>query len=117
MWFQATPFSWFMEKFVLASDAQVMFWQYAIVITTLLVGLAFIGGLFTTLASVYALLFSVIFVLGVGLGFKDMWIPFAAIALLFTGGKALSLDYYFMPWLKKKWNRIGWVRKWYLYND
>jgi hypothetical protein len=115
--FQSTPFSWFMETFVLASDAQIMFWQRLIVVSSFLVGLALMGGLFTTLASLYALLYSAILVLSIGLGFLYMWIPFVAFALLFTGGRSLSLDYYLMPWLKKKWKNAGWVKKWYLYID
>ena len=117
MLFQSTPFSWFMETFVLASQAHIMFWQWLIVVSTFLVGLALIGGLFTTLASLYTILYSAVLVLSIGLGFLYMWIPFAGFALLFTGGRSLALDYYVMPWLKKKWKNCAWVKKWYLYID
>ena len=114
---QSTPFSWFATTFIIASDASIMFWQWVIVISTLLVGLALIGGLFTTLASAYVVLYAGILALSGGLSIIHMWLPFAAIALLFTGSKSLSLDYYFMPWLKKKWNNNPWTKKWYLYKD
>jgi len=115
--FQTTPVSWFMETFVIASEAHIMFWQWAIAITTLLVGLALVAGLFTTVASAYVVLYSAVYALVGGLSIGMMWLPFAAIALMFTGSRSLSLDYYVMPWLKKKWNNVRWVRKWYLYND
>jgi len=117
MWFQTTPFSWFVETFVLASESHIMFWQWAIVITTLLVGLALIAGWFTTLASLYVILYSAVYVLSSGLHFANMWLPFAGIAFMVIGGRVLSFDYYFMPWLKKKWKNCPLVRKWYLYID
>ncbi|MCL2601730.1 MAG: NAD(P)/FAD-dependent oxidoreductase [Treponema sp.] len=117
MWFQTTPFSWFVETFVIASEAQIMFWQGAIVVTTLLVGLALAGGLFTTLASLYVILYSAVYILSSGLAFPNMWLPFAGIAFLFIGGRVLALDYYVMPWLKKRWNNCAFAKKWYLYRD
>ena len=117
VWFQTTPFSWFVETFVIASEAHIMFWQWAIVVTTFLVGLALMGGLFTTLASMYVIFYSAIIAMSSGLSIIHMWMPFAAFAFLFIGGRVLSLDYYVMPWLKKKWKNCGWVKKWYLYKD
>ena len=116
-WFQTTPFSWFVETFVIASESHIMFWQWVIVLTMFLVGLALMAGLFTTLASLYVILFSIINVLTSGLSIANMWIPFAGIAFLFIGGRVLALDYYLMPWLKKKWESGCWVKKWYLYKD
>ena len=117
VWFQTTPFSWFAETFVIASEAHIMFWQWAIVITTFLVGLALMGGLFTTLASLFVILYGGVYVLTSGLSIVNMWIPFAGIAFLFIGGRVLALDYYVMPWLKEKWKNVCWVKKWYLYKD
>jgi NADH dehydrogenase len=115
--FQATPISWFMETFVIASPSHIMFWQALIVITTLLIGLALVGGWFTTLASVYVIIYALVYMVTGGLSLANMWLIFAGIALMFGGGRSLSIDYYFMPWLKKKWKNAGWVKKWYLYND
>ena len=117
VWFQTTPFSWFVENFVIASEAHIMFWQWAIVITSILAGLALIGGLFTTLASMYVILSATISVLSSGLSMVNMWLPFAGFALLFIGGRVFALDYYVMPWLKKKWKSRPWVKKWYLFID
>ena len=117
LWFQTTPFSWFVETFVIASESHMMFWQWAIVLTMFLVGLALMGGLFTTLASLYVILYSIVMMLSSGLSLAYMWMPFAGIAFLFIGGRVLALDYYVMPWLKKKWDSICWVKKWYLFKD
>jgi NADH dehydrogenase len=117
LWFQTTPFSWFVETFVIANETQIMFWQHLIVISTLLIGLALMGGLFTTPASMYVIFYSLVYILSSGLVFTNMWLPFAGIAFLFTGGKVLALDYYVMPWIKKRWGKSKWVKKWYLYID
>jgi NADH dehydrogenase len=42
---------------------------------------------------------------------------FAAIALLIGAGRIFGLDYYAMPFLKKKWKNLRFVRKLYIYND
>lgn len=114
---QARPVSWFMETFVIASQSQIMFWQGFIVITTLLVGLALISGTFTTLASIYVIIYAMVFMVTGGLSLANMWLIFAGIALLFSGSKTLSVDYYLMPWLKKKWKNCPWVKKCYLFID
>ncbi|MCL2558540.1 MAG: NAD(P)/FAD-dependent oxidoreductase, partial [Treponema sp.] len=90
MWFQMMPFSWFVETFVIASEAHIMFWQWAIVLSTLLVGLALIAGWFTTLASFYVIFYAVVYILSGGLAFGNMWIPFAGLAMMFSGGKVLA---------------------------
>ena len=117
MWFQAMPVSWFLQTYVVSTPGAEMFWQTVIVIFCILLGLAFIGGFMTTLASVGAVFYAVVLLLTVGIPFHTWWLFFAPIAFMFTGGKVLSLDYYFMPWLKRKWKNIGFVRKWYLYHD
>jgi len=114
---QTSPMSWFLETFVVASPSQEMFWQTLIMIFTLLVGLAFMAGLFTTLVSFATVFYALIIMMTTGLPYYSWWLIFAPFTFMFTGGKVLSLDYYVMPWLKKKWNSIPWVKKWYLYND
>ena len=117
MWLQTTPVNWFLQNAVFASDASEIFFQTLIVAVGMLMGLAFIAGLLTSLASVGVLFASLLIMITVGLPFSQWWLPFAAIAFLFTGGKVLSLDYYVMPWLSKRWKSIKFVKKWYLYND
>jgi NADH dehydrogenase len=42
---------------------------------------------------------------------------FAGIAVLIGAGRTLGLDYYAMPYLKRKWKKIPLIRKSYLYHD
>lgn len=42
---------------------------------------------------------------------------FAAVAVLIGGGGVFGLDYYALPFLKKRWKKIRLVRKLYFYND
>ena len=107
---------WLVENLVIGTAASQMFWQHAIVLFFLLAGLALVGGLFTTLAAFGAVVWGVLMIMTVGLGFGQFWIPAAGIAFMFVGGKVLSIDYWFIPWLHKKWSNIPFVKKWYLYN-
>ena len=117
IWFRSVPMDSFLQNFVVNSANSQMFFQYAIVIFEILIGLALIAGLFTTLSSVGLTFWAAVLFTTVGLSIHQIWVPFAGIAFLFTAGKILSLDYYVMPWLAKKWKNIGFVKKWYLYND
>jgi NADH dehydrogenase len=107
----------FMNNVVLPSDGMQMFFQITIVLAEVLIGLALIGGLFTTPAAAVSLLLQGMFLTSTGLYMSTWWMLFAGIAMLFSGGRALSLDYYVMPQLKKKWRALRFVRKGYLYND
>jgi NADH dehydrogenase len=94
-----------------------MFWQYAIVIFEALLAGAFFFGLFTTLASLGGIFAMAVFMLTVGLAQPIWWVVFASFACLFTGSRILSLDYYVMPWLKARWKKCRFVKKWYLFID
>lgn len=109
--------NWFVDHLVLSSDGMQIFMQITIVIAEILIGLALMGGLLTTPASAASLALQVMFVCTTGLYLNTMWMIFAAVAVLIGGGRSLGLDYYAMPWLKKHWKRVGFVRKWYLYHD
>ncbi|MDR1689975.1 MAG: NAD(P)/FAD-dependent oxidoreductase [Clostridiales bacterium] len=107
----------FMNNVVLPSNEIQMFFQITIVLAEVLIGLALIGGLFTTPAAAVSLLLQGMFLTSTGLYMSTWWMMFAGIAMLFGGGRALALDYYVMPYLKKKWRSLRFVRKVYLYND
>ncbi len=109
--------NWFIDNLVLPNDSVQMFMQVLIVIAEILIGLALIGGLFTTPASAASLILQAMFVTTTGLYMSTIWMVFAAIALLIGAGRTLGLDYWVMPALKRKWKNVGWVRKWYLYHD
>ncbi|ACL75470.1 NAD(P)/FAD-dependent oxidoreductase [Ruminiclostridium cellulolyticum] len=107
----------FVNKVILANDSIQMFMQISIVIAEILIGLALIGGLFTTPASAVSLILQFMFVCTTGLYLGTFWMIFAGIAVLIGAGRTFGLDYYVMPFLKRQWKKIPIVRKWYIYND
>ncbi|MDF2988092.1 MAG: dehydrogenase, FAD-containing subunit [Eubacterium sp.] len=112
------PFmNWFLGKFILANDSVQIFMQGFIVIAEILIGLALIGGLFTTPASALSLVLQFMFVCTTGLYLGTFWMIFAAIAVLIGAGRTFGLDYYAMPFLKKQWKKLPIVRRLYIYND
>ncbi|MBQ5376863.1 MAG: FAD-dependent oxidoreductase, partial [Lachnospiraceae bacterium] len=112
------PFvDWFVENVVLGTDTMTMFMQIFIVVLQILIGLGLMGGCFTFLSAIVSLVLQVMFVTTTGLYLNTFWMIFAGLALVFGGGYTLGIDYYLMPFLKKKWQKVKWARKWYLYND
>lgn len=109
--------NWFVDTLILPYDGVQLFMQISIVVVEILIGLALIGGLFTSPAAAISLVLQFMFVCTTGLYLGTFWMVFAGIAVLIGAGRTLGLDYYFMPFLKKQWKKIGFVRKWYLYND
>ncbi len=109
--------NWFLKNFVMPSDSMQIFMQGFIVIAEILIGLALIGGLFTTPASALSLILQFMFVCTTGLYLGTFWMIFAAIAVLIGAGRTFGLDYYVMPFLKKQWKKLPIVRRLYIYND
>jgi NADH dehydrogenase len=109
--------NWFVDSFIMPSDSMQLFMQGFIVIAEILIGLALIGGLFTSLASLVSIVLQFMFVCTTGLYLNTFWMIFASIALLIGAGRTFGLDYYVMPYLKKKWKQIPFVRRLYIYND
>jgi NADH:ubiquinone reductase (H+-translocating) len=114
---QFSLMDWFTQTAILRNDGTQLFFQGVIVISELLVGLALIGGLLTTLASAYSLILQIMFVMTTGLYLGTWWMVFAALAVLIGGGRIFGFDYYLIPWLKKHWKKVRLVRKLYLYHD
>lgn len=109
--------NWFIDSFIMPSDSVQLFMQGFIVVAEILIGLALIGGLFTSLAALVSLVLQFMFVCTTGLYLSTFWMIFASIALLIGAGRTFGLDYYVMPYLKKKWKQIPFVRRLYIYND
>lgn len=109
--------NWFVDNVLLANQDLAFFMQRFIVVAEILIGLALLAGLFTTLASGFSIVLQLMFLTTTGWYLSNAWMFFGAFALLFVGGQALSLDYYVMPWLKEMWKKIPFVSKWYLYHD
>ncbi len=109
--------NWFVDTVILAGSGLQVAMQAFIVIAEILIGLALIGGLFTTPAAALSLVLQFMFVCTTGLYLGTFWMVFAGIAVLIAGGRSFGLDYYVLPALKERWKRIPLIRKLYLYND
>ena len=109
--------NWFVDTIVLSSDSMQLFMQITIVLIEIGIGFALMGGFLTTPAAVVSLILQFMFVCTTGLYLNTFWMIFAGIALLIGGGRILGLDYYVMPWLKKQWKKIPFVKRWYIYHD
>ncbi len=109
--------NWFINTLIIPYNGMQLFMQIFIVIAEILIGLSLISGLFTTASTAASLVLQVMFVCTTGLYFGTFWMVFAAIALLIGSGRIFGLDYYAMPFLKKKWKNLRFVRKLYIYND
>lgn len=109
--------NWFVNKLILPHDGVQITMQIFIVVAEILIGLALIGGLFTTPAAALSLMLQFMFVCTTGLYLGTFWMVFAGIAVLIGAGRSLGLDYYAMPGLKRLWKKLPIVRKLYVYND
>ncbi len=109
--------NWFVQNVLLAHPGLAQAMQIFIVVAEILIGLAMMGGLLTTLASLVSLVLLFMFTATTGLYLSSFWMVFGAIALLFGAGKIFGLDYYAGPLMSKGWRKVGWVRKSYLYHD
>ncbi|MTK12149.1 MAG: NADH dehydrogenase FAD-containing subunit [Clostridiaceae bacterium] len=93
-------FTSFMNTFI-APHAH--FFQVMIVLGEVALGLAFIAGAFTFLASLGSIFLCCNFILSAMAGKEILWYIFGAIVLMGGSGRAFGLDYYIMPWLGKLW--------------
>lgn len=91
--------------------------QTGMIIAEIIVGLCLLGGLFTALASIGSVVMGTM-IWASGMASIDMlWYIFGGIALIGGSGSTFGLDYYVLPFLAKKWKKIKFVKKWYLYTD
>ena len=94
-----------------------MVMQVIIVLLEIVIGLALIAGLFTTLAATISLVLQLMFVSTTGLYLSTVWMIFGGIAVLIGAGRTFGLDYYALPVIKEYWKKLPFVRKLYIYND
>ncbi len=109
--------NWFINTCIMPYDWVQVAMQIFIVAAEILIGLALIGGLFTTMSSALSIVLMFMFVTTTGLYLSNFWMLFAAIVMLWGAGSIFGLDYYTTPLLKKGWKRLGWVRRLYIYHD
>lgn len=110
---------WFMELMFYSASGDFTFmatiFQTGMVAAEIIVGLCLLGGLFTALASIVSVLMGLMIWSSGMAPFDMIWYMIGGIALIGGSGSTFGLDYYVLPWLKKQWMKIPFVRKWYLY--
>jgi len=108
---------WFRQTFMdgMAAAIPFQFFQVMVVLVEMALGLALMGGLFTFPAAGVSIIMCFVFILNGLFSWSQMWFIFAGIVMLGGAGRAVGLDYWVMPWLKKGWNRTSLARKSYLY--
>ncbi len=107
----------FIDANVLSSSQAQIGMQMFIVLAEIIIGVLLVFGFFTTPAAIFSLVLQFMFVTTTGLYLSTFWMVFAGIAVLIAAGRIFGVDYYFMPYLKRKWKRLPLIRKSYLYND
>ncbi|NLL78095.1 MAG: NAD(P)/FAD-dependent oxidoreductase [Clostridiales bacterium] len=109
--------NWFVDTWIIPYNRVQIVMQIFIVIAEILIGLALMGGLFTSPAAAVSLVLQFMFVCTTGLYLGTFWMVFAGIAVLIGAGRTFGFDYYAMPVLKKLWRKLPLIRKLYLYQD
>ncbi len=114
--FNVPLMNWFVDNVILGNDTVQVAMQTSVVVMEILIGLALIAGLLTTLSAAVSIVLQLMFMMTTGLYLSTIWMLFAGVAVLFSGA-TFGLDYWFMPALKKWWSNRKFVKKWYLYHD
>ncbi len=102
---------WFLQNVVLANDGISMFFQILVVVLEIAVGLMFIGGAFTFIASIISLALMTMFLTSTGIYDKTWWMIFGSIATMGGAGRAFGIDYYLIPYLCNVWDHYWKNRK------
>lgn len=98
-------FNWMMELMIPNQDV-ALFFQKAMTLAELFIGLAIIVGLFTWLANAATIAMVVSFALSGMFYWVNIWFIPVAFALMNGSGRAFGLDYYVIPWIQRtlgKW--------------
>ncbi len=107
-------YTWLMDAIVSKAP---FFFQVLIVLAEVLIGLAFVGGLFTAVAAVVSIGLSIMFLLGAMAGKEILWYMAVSLVMIGGAGRGFGLDNWVMPWLQKWWNGTRLAQRTYLYVD
>ena len=103
---------WISDTFVAAAP---YFFQLVIVFVEIILGLCFIGGFFTFIAAAVSIGLSAMLIMGAMASREIIWYMMVALVMMGGAGRALGLDYWAMPWIKKTWNKTSLAKRSYLY--
>ncbi|WP_025691031.1 FAD-dependent oxidoreductase [Paenibacillus zanthoxyli] len=113
--------NWFMDLLFYQPDGNYTFlakwFQLGMVCAEIIFGIMLIVGLFTAIASIGTIGMAVMIWTTKMASTEMLWYVAAAIACIGGSGSVFGLDYYVLPWLKKQWKKVPFVRRWYLYTD
>ena len=105
---------WIMNHWIAPIEVPV---QIMMVIMEILIGLSFMGGLFTFPMALISIVMTIAIAMTGMADVTMMWYFFGGIAILMGAGRTFGLDYYVIPWLKKRWIKTRLAGKSYLYYD
>lgn len=105
---------WIMNHWIAPIEVPV---QIMMVVMEILIGLSFMGGLFTFPMALISIIMTVAIAMTGMADITMMWYFFGGIAILMGAGRTFGLDYYVIPWLKKGWIKTRLAGKSYLYYD
>ncbi|HBQ65014.1 MAG TPA: pyridine nucleotide-disulfide oxidoreductase, partial [Clostridiales bacterium] len=92
-----------LKHIVLASDGVTMVFQVLVVLAEIALGLMFLGGAFTFIASVLSIGLMLMFLTSTGVYAHTWWVFFGAFAAMGGSGRAFGLDHWIMPYLDRVW--------------
>lgn len=93
-------YAWIANNIVIPN---ALLFQIIIVLAEIGLGLAFISGTFTFIASIASIGLIINFMLSTGFYDYNWWFIPAALCLLGGGGRAFGVDYYLIPYLMRQW--------------
>ena len=105
---------WIMNNWIAPIEVPV---QIMMVVMEILIGLSFMGGLMTFPMAVISIIMTIAIAMTGMADITMMWYFFGGIAILMGAGRTFGLDYYVIPWLKKRWIKTRFAGKSYLYFD
>ncbi len=115
-----SPFAkWFRSIFMDGIFAYLPFqvMQVMVVVMEMGIGLALMGGFLTWWAAAASIAMVFLFTFNGMFAWDQAWFLFAAIVMLGGAGRAFGLDYWVVPFFKKRWNGTKFARKWHFYAD
>lgn len=112
---------WSMDAFFYTADGGfttlATVFQTGMVIGEVLFGLALMAGLFTAISAIATIAMGgMIWASGMA-PLEMLWYMAGGVALIGGSGSTFGMDYYVLPFLKKIWKKIGFVKKYYLYTE
>lgn len=119
--FISSMVQWSMDAFFYTADGGfttlASVFQTGMVIGEVLFGLALMAGLFTAVSSIATIAMGgMIWASGMA-PLEMLWYMAGGVALIGGSGSTFGMDYYVLPFLKKIWKKIGFVKKYYLYTE